>query len=90
MRHSTFFSRSKLMLLITIQCLFLSISLVAQQTKISDFVLFGGKNSALPGYAVQLGSSSNVQGGSVGSFKLIKSTGSATINANIASSTVMV
>ncbi|MFM2326370.1 MAG: hypothetical protein RIR31_572, partial [Bacteroidota bacterium] len=74
-------------------CLFWGNVLFAQQpqTTISNFVIFGGTSSVLPGqtapsspgYAVQLGSSSNIQGGAVGSYKLIKSTGSSTINANV-------
>jgi hypothetical protein len=68
-------------------------TLNAQQLKITDFVLFGGngtcpggpsqKAPALPGCAVQIGSSSNIQGGSVGSYSLVKSTGNVTINSNI-------
>ncbi len=61
------------------------------QTNISDYIVFGGTSGVLPGhtppaapgYGVQLGSSSNLQGGSVGSFQLVKSTGNLTINANI-------
>ncbi|HSN62180.1 MAG TPA: polymer-forming cytoskeletal protein, partial [Ferruginibacter sp.] len=63
----------------------------AQQLRITDFVLFGGTNSILPGqaacsspgYAVQLGTSSKIVGGAIGSYKLVKSTGTATVNANI-------
>ncbi len=68
-------------------------TLNAQQLKITDFVLFGGNGTcpggpsqsppALPGCAVQIGSASNIQGGSVGSYSLIKSTGNVTINSNI-------
>jgi len=65
--------------------------LKAQQLKITDFVLFGGTGTVLPGqraplapgYGVQFGSSSSIQGGSIGSFKLVKSTGNAIINGNI-------
>ena len=71
--------------------------LKAQQLKMTDFVLFGGTKTPLtgqtqplaPGYAVQLGSSSNIQKssngpeGSIGSYKLVKSTGNFTINGNI-------
>ena len=49
----------------------------AQPTTITDYVIFGGSNS------VQFGSSANIQGGSIGSYKLVKSTGNATVNANI-------
>ena len=82
---------------IMIQCLFLTTTLTttlsAQQTNIKDYVIFGGNGSCpggvgvkaplAPGCAVQLGPASNIQGGSVGSYRLVKSTGSATINANI-------
>src|SRR5688572_3040113 len=63
------------------------------QLKITDFVLFGGnglcpggpsqKAPASPGCAVQIGPASNVQGGSVGSYTLVKSTGNVTLNSNI-------
>jgi cytoskeletal protein CcmA (bactofilin family) len=36
-----------------------------------------------PGYGVQFGSSSNINGGWIGSLKLFKTTGSATINGNV-------
>src|SRR6187399_2105368 len=67
----------------------LGFTLQAQQPTISDYVLFGGKvitgqsTPASPGYGVILGSSTNVQGGSIGSYFFISSTGNATINANI-------
>lgn len=62
-----------------------------QQTNISEYVIFGGSANALagqtapssPGYAVQLGSTTNIQGGIIGSYKLIKTTGNALINTNI-------
>ena len=64
----------------------------AQQLKITDFVLFGGQNKsyhnnctnpALPGYSVYIGSFANITNGRIGSYNLIKSTGS-----NILSSTL--
>ncbi len=71
----------------------LSLTVSAQQTTMKDYVLFGGNGScpggtgqsvpALPGCAVQLSSSTNIQGGSIGSYRLIKTTGNSTINANI-------
>ncbi len=80
-------------------CLFFEGTTYAQapQTTISEYVLFGGTASSLPGqttpsspgYAVQLGSSSSIQvsssgqAGSIGSYKLVKSTGNITVNANI-------
>ncbi|HOV15083.1 MAG TPA: hypothetical protein PK771_12415, partial [Spirochaetota bacterium] len=54
----------------------------AQQLSITDFVIFGG-NGNCSTCAVQLGSSSNIQGGSVGSYKLVKTTGNAAISGNI-------
>ncbi|MDQ6903159.1 MAG: S8 family serine peptidase, partial [Bacteroidota bacterium] len=51
--------------------------MVAQQTKISDFALFGGSGG------VELSSSTSVQGGSIGSFKDVKTSGNATLNSNI-------
>ncbi|HRH34623.1 MAG TPA: hypothetical protein PKY12_06165, partial [Catalimonadaceae bacterium] len=60
-----------------------------QQLQMSDFVLFsgaGGPGTATcssPGYAVQLGSSSNVNGGTIGSFNLIKTTGTVSITGNV-------
>ena len=68
-------------------------TLNAQQLKITDFVLFGGNGtcSVAPSQrshdshncAVQIASSSNIQGGSVGSYTLVKSTGNVTIHSNI-------
>jgi Subtilase family. len=61
----------------------------AQQLKIYDFALFAGNGgpgtsaAPSPGYGVQIGSSITINGGSVGSYKLVQSTGNASINANI-------
>jgi hypothetical protein len=49
----------------------------AQQLKVSDFVLFGGSAG------VEITSSTNIQGGSIGSFTLVKTTGNSTLNTNI-------
>ncbi|MEO6406030.1 MAG: MBG domain-containing protein [Ferruginibacter sp.] len=57
-------------------------STTAQQTRMKDYVLFGGKNNLATG-AVTLSSSTNVSGGSVGSYNLVSTTGSSTIGANI-------
>src|SRR5882724_1241824 len=64
-----------------------------QGLRMSDFVLFGGSGSCPfgtgqsgpppPGCAVQMGSSSTISGGSVGSFSLINTTGSSNIYANL-------
>ncbi|MEI8060555.1 MAG: hypothetical protein WCG67_10395, partial [Ferruginibacter sp.] len=75
-----------------------SISYAQQVTTISNYVIFAGTSTALPtqttppapGYGVQLGSSSNVQGGSIGSNKLIKTTGAAVMNSNIYSNGTIV
>jgi hypothetical protein len=63
------------------------------QLKITDFVLFGGRGTipqgttlttpVAPGYCVQLGSSSNIISGAVGSYTLIKSTGNTIIGGSI-------
>ncbi len=83
---------SLLLLFIITFCFGFTVCSNAQvQTNISDYIVFGGTSGVLPGhtppsapgYGVQLGSSSNLQGGSVGSFQLVKSTGNLTINANI-------
>jgi len=67
----------------------LAVAQQTQQLQMSDFVLFsgaGGPGTATcssPGYAVQLGSSSNVNGGTIGSFNLIKTTGTVSITGNV-------
>src|SRR5258706_10533068 len=56
--------------------------LFSQQTSITDYVIFGGQKTSIPpqtaplapGYAVQLGSTCNILGGSIGSYHLVKST----------------
>ena len=62
----------------------------AQQMQMNDFVLFGGNGTSpgctypsSPGPGVQMGSSSSVTGGSIGSYKLVKSTGTVSITGNI-------
>jgi hypothetical protein len=87
-QFSTFSSSIKLLLAIA-PSFFLSINLFAQQTSISDFVIFGGsKNSgheanSAPDCGVQIGSASTIRGGSIGSYGLVKSTGNLTANTNI-------
>ena len=71
----------------------ISLNASAQQLNIKDFVLFGGnglcpsgpgqKAPLFPGCGVILGSSTTVQQGSIGSYRLVTSTGNSTINANI-------
>ena len=64
----------------------------SQQTQplpMSDFVLFSGAggpgtaNCYSPGYAVQIGSASTVNGGTIGSLKLVKTTGNVSVTGNI-------
>jgi len=61
----------------------------AQQLQMSDFVLFSGdggpgtSSCSSPGYAVQLSSSTTVTGGAIGSFKLVQTTGTSSINGDI-------
>ncbi|MBK8142179.1 MAG: hypothetical protein IPK57_15225 [Chitinophagaceae bacterium] len=62
--------------------------LQAQQTSISDYVIFGGRTHRIkPPLCTRLcstaGSSSNIQGGNIGSYNLVKSTGNLIINGNI-------
>ncbi len=77
----------------------LFLSLVAFQTafgqaqqdalEMKHFVIFSGvgvpgsTTPTAPGYAVQLGSSANINGGSIGSLKLVKTTGNVNIIGNI-------
>ena len=71
----------------------ISLTATAQQLNIRDFVIFGGNGLCpsgpgqqaplFPGCGVILGSSTNVQQGSIGSYRLVTSTGNSTINANI-------
>ena len=55
---------------------FISINSNGQQLKISDFVLFGSAS-------VNISPAANIQGGSIGSFSFIKTSGKATLNTNI-------
>lgn len=64
----------------------------AQQLNIRDFVLFGGSgncpvpnpvNPNFPGCGVQIGTSGTVNGGKIGSYKLVRTTGNAVINADL-------
>ncbi|MEO7488917.1 MAG: hypothetical protein ABIU77_17530, partial [Ferruginibacter sp.] len=65
-------------------------TLQAQQNSMSDYVIFGGTSQALqgqtapavPGYGVQVGYSTYIQGGAVGSYKLVKSVGNMTAGTN--------
>lgn len=91
MRIYWFFTRGRKCYFLILTFIFFGKSLIAQQTKITDYVIFGGQQSLTanqqaplsPGYGVQLGSSCNIQGGSIGSYNLIKSTGNLTLGTNI-------
>lgn len=63
-----------------------------QQTKIQDYVIFGGNGScpglgqtspSAPGCAVQIGAGTTVNGGDIGSYGLIKTTGSVNLISNL-------
>ncbi len=84
-RSTTFFLKMKISIFVLILSIFACNTLLAQQTKISDYVIFGGTNGqagktapAAPGYGVTIGSPSTIQGGSIGSYQFIRSTGSVT------------
>src|SRR4051812_5447060 len=87
------FSTTLCKLVTVVIIILVSINAKAQQLSITDFVLFGGNGSCptgagqsippTPGCGVQLGSSTNIQGGSIGSFNLIKTTGNSTMNTNL-------
>ena len=66
-------------------CTIVSLSffhLSAQVTTMKDYVLFGGSPSNTTGY-LQLGSSTTIQGGAMGSYNQVRSTGNSTMTANI-------
>jgi hypothetical protein len=64
---------------------------MAQQTKMSDYAIFGGfpgcvgcTNPPAPGYGVVLGAGTTVNGnGKLGSYTLVNSTGSVVINGDV-------
>src|SRR5437868_2167035 len=64
-------------------------SLSAQTTVLADYVMFsgnGGAGSTAPGsagYGVIFGSSSTITGGSIGSYRLVQTTGGADLTTNI-------
>ena len=55
---------------------------LSQQLKMTDFVIFGGGGTC-PTCAVQMGPSTVVNGGSVGSYKFVTSTGTINLTGNI-------
>jgi hypothetical protein len=76
-----------------ISLLFFSAGLHAQQLNIDSFAVFGGNglcpggqgqtHCLSPGCSVQIGSSSSILGGSVGSFRLVTTSSSVSITGNI-------
>lgn len=89
MRTRWYFIIGKRSYFLTLVCILFGKTLFAQQTQITDYVIFGGKQAqgqtapAAPGYGVQLGSSTNIQGGLIGSYYLFKTTGNGTFGTNI-------
>ena len=89
MRKKVTFRINKKTCIFLITCLFSVQRIHAQQTQITDYVIFGGKVAAgqttpsSPGYGVQIGSSCNIGGGtikgSIGSYNLVQSTGNLAI-----------
>lgn len=71
--------------LLAISAIFTTSILNAQTTRISDYVIFGGSpaNSAQPSCGVQLGSSTTITGGSIGSYAQVSSTGNASFSSNL-------
>lgn len=70
--------------------IFQPLQLFAQQLQMSDFVVFSGNagssgctSASAPGAGVQIGCNSSINGGAVGSLKLIQTTGPATISGNL-------
>lgn len=69
---------------------FIASHVTAQQSQITDFVLFSGNGTGAgcstptaPGAGVQIGCNSTINGGDIGSLKLLQTTGSATISGNM-------
>ena len=89
MRHSN--SETFQKSLFTVLFLFFVHVLTAQQTKIQDYVIFGGSGNCQTGNTsneddgclVIIGSKSKVTSGAVGSYKLIKTTGEVNIAGDI-------
>src|SRR5688572_27437451 len=86
--------RFSISLLLLLSAFGISSSLKAQ-SNIRDYVIFGGNGTCptgpgqtpppFPGCAVQIGSSTKIDGGSIGSYTFITSTGNTTINSNLIS-----
>jgi hypothetical protein len=79
-------------ILLAAVCLLLQSKLTAQQTSIKDYVIFGGNGSCpsstqttplSPGCSVLLGAGTSVISGKLGSYRLVKTTGSVTVTADI-------
>jgi hypothetical protein len=87
--HCNLVYRSRYLFILT--CLLSTNVLFSQQTNITDYVIFGGQKKTTipaqtaplaPGYAVQIGPTNIIQGGSIGSYHLVKSTGNLTLGTN--------
>ncbi|MBD0297649.1 MAG: S8 family serine peptidase, partial [Flavisolibacter sp.] len=83
MRKYCFQSRNVLVVLFS-AFLFSNSSFAQPSSNIKDYVLFGGKSSCT-NCSVQIGTSSIINGGSIGSYNLVKTTGNATLNTHISS-----
>ena len=66
----------KLRAAVTLLAISLQFSAITSFAQLKNFVIFGGTG-------VQIGSSNTINGGSVGSYTLVQSTGNAAINSNI-------
>ena len=86
MRRIFTFSAHPVILFVLVPALLLGSASLHAQTSMTQYVVFGGTSTPLPGqtapaapgYGVQFGFSTNIQGGSVGSYKLVKSVGNMT------------
>ncbi|MES2891093.1 MAG: S8 family serine peptidase, partial [Bacteroidota bacterium] len=91
MKHYSTYLRTSISVLLMGVILALGNPLQAQTMR--DYVVFGGAANCpnnpgqttppFPGCGVQIGSSTKIDGGAIGSYQLIKSTGNTTINSNL-------
>lgn len=72
-------------ILLAVMSVFATSIATAQTTSISNYVLFGGSaaNASQVSSGVQLGSSTTVKGGSIGSYAPVSSTGNTSLGANL-------
>ena len=86
MRQLFTLTAHRVLLFLLIPALLLGSASLHAQANMTQYVVFGGTSTPLqgqtvpaaPGYGVQFGFSTYIQGGSVGSYKLIKSVGNMT------------